>query len=66
MISNTLKGSVAQLGRMSAEKPSERKILQTSGPKELSKVESIKEQIKNGTYEVNIQKTAEAIVRDLI
>ncbi|MBE0491074.1 MAG: flagellar biosynthesis anti-sigma factor FlgM [Sulfurospirillum sp.] len=35
-------------------------------PKELDKVESLKEQIKGGEYKFDLLKTAQAIVRDLV
>ncbi|WP_331773973.1 flagellar biosynthesis anti-sigma factor FlgM [Sulfurospirillum sp. 1612] len=34
--------------------------------KVLNKVDSIKEQIKNGTYHVDIQKTAQSVFEELI
>lgn len=34
--------------------------------KKLNRVEEIKQQIKNGTYKVDIQKTAEAMAKDLL
>jgi len=32
----------------------------------ISRVEAIKEQIKNGTYEINIEKTAKAFAKALL
>ena len=34
--------------------------------KKLERVEEIKEQIKNGTYKIDLQKTAKAMAQDLL
>ncbi len=34
--------------------------------KELDKIESLKEQIKSGQYEINIDKTADAVLKELV
>lgn len=45
---------------------STQKSKKTTEIKKLSRVEEIKEQIKNGTYKVDINKTAEAMAQYLL
>ncbi len=45
---------------------STQQIKKTQENKKLSRVEEIKEQIKNGTYKVDIDKTAEAMLKHLL
>lgn len=65
MISNVTAGSSAYLQQVTAknERQESSPVLKT---KETDKVETIKEQIKNGEYKFDLQKTAEAIAQDLI
>ena len=45
---------------------STQQIKKTQENKKLSRVEEIKEQIKNGTYKVDIDKTAKAMLKHLL
>lgn len=64
MISKVAAGSSAYMQQIAS---SEKKDAQSvEKPKELDKVESLKEQIKNGEYKVDSQKTAKAIANDLM
>ena len=44
----------------------EKNINNIQKEEKISRVEAIKEQIKNGTYEVNIEKTAKAFAKALL
>ena len=44
----------------------EKKTNNIQKEEKISRVEEIKEQIKNGTYEVNIEKTAKALAKALL
>lgn len=65
MISNVGAGASAYMQQLaSKDQKSEAKSVEK--PKELDKVESIKQQVQNGEYKVDLQKTAEAIAKDLM
>lgn len=65
MISKVAAGNTAYLQQMSSNSE-QKSVKSVDKPKELDKVESLKEQIKNGEYKVDSQKTAEAIANDLM
>ena len=44
----------------------EKKIDNIQKEEKISRVEAIKEQIKNGTYEINIEKTTKAFAKALL
>ena len=44
----------------------EKKTNNIQKEEKISRVEAIKEQIKNGTYEINIEKTAKAFAKALL
>lgn len=44
----------------------EKKTNNIQKEEKISRVEEIKEQIKNGTYEINIEKTAKAFAKALL
>ena len=64
MISNVQAGTAAYLQQVNSKNKKESSSV--SKAKEMDKVESLKEQIQNGDYKVDTQKTAEAIAKDLI
>ncbi len=63
MISNVKASSAAYLQQLNSQKKEGTAVRES---KEMDKVESLKEQIQNGSYKVDIQKTAEAVAKDLI
>ncbi len=64
MISNVQAGTAAYLQQVNSKNKKESSSV--SKAKEMDKVESLKEQIQNGDYKVDTQKTAEAVAKDLI
>lgn len=64
MISNVQAGAAAYLQQVNSKNKKESSSV--SKAKEMDKVESLKEQIQNGDYKVDTQKTAEAVAKDLI
>ncbi len=64
MISTVQAGNSAYLQQVSTQ--SKKEMPPTSKVKEMDKVDSLKEQIQNGNYSINIAKTAQAIAKDLI
>ena len=65
MVSNIRAGGSAYLQNMQDVK--ERKGTEpTNKSKELDKVDTIKEQIKNGSYKLDMEKTAKSILDELI
>jgi anti-sigma28 factor (negative regulator of flagellin synthesis) len=64
MISNIQAGNAAYLQQVNSKNKKE--SAPVSQAKEMDKVESLKEQIQNGDYKVDTEKTAEAIAKDLI
>ena len=56
---NTISSNVQNLSTQQHTK-------KTEETKKLSRVEEIKQQIKNGTYEINIDKTASALAKSLL
>jgi len=64
MISNVQAGNAAYLQQVDSKNKKEPRSV--SEAKEMDKVESLKEQIQNGDYRVDTQKTAEAVAKDLI
>ncbi|WP_024955143.1 flagellar biosynthesis anti-sigma factor FlgM [Sulfurospirillum arcachonense] len=64
MISKVAAGSSAYLQQVNSNNKKE--STPVDKPKEMDKVESIKEQIQSGEYKVDSRKTAEAIAEDLI
>jgi len=64
MISNVQAGNAAYLQQINSKNKKE--PTSVSEVKEMDKVESLKEQIQNGDYKVDTQKTAEAVAKDLI
>ena len=64
MISNVQAGNAAYLQQVDSKNKKEPRSV--SEAKEMDKVESLKEQIQNGDYRVDTQKTAEAVAEDLI
>lgn len=64
MISNIQAGNAAYLQQVNSKNKKE--SVPVSQAKEMDKVESLKEQIQNGDYKVDTEKTAEAIAKDLI
>ncbi|MDX1809885.1 MAG: flagellar biosynthesis anti-sigma factor FlgM [Sulfurospirillaceae bacterium] len=65
MISKTRAGSAAILQNTQDLKKN-KGTAQVKKNKALDKTDMIKEQIKNGTYKVDIQKTAQSILKELI
>ncbi len=64
MISNVQAGTAAYLQQVNSKNKKE--STSVSKAKEMDKVESLKEQIQNGDYKIDAQKTAEAVAKDLI
>ncbi len=64
MISKVQAGTSAYLQQVNSKNQKESSSV--SDVKEMDKVESLKEQIQNGDYKVDTQKTAEAVAKDLI
>ena len=64
MISKVQVGASAYLQQVNSKEKKESSLV--SKAKEMDKIESLKEQIQNGSYKVDTQKTAEAIAKDLI
>ena len=64
MISNVQAGNAAYLQQVNSKNKKE--TTSVSETKEMDKVESLKEQIQNGDYKIDIRKTAEAVAKDLI
>lgn len=64
MISKVAAGDSAYMQQVN--KNSKKESVPVHESKEMDRVESIKEQIKNGEYKFDSQKTAEAIAQDLI
>jgi len=64
MISKVAADSTAYMQQVN--KNSKKESVPVHESKEVDKVESIKEQIRNGEYSYDSQKTAEAIAQDLI
>jgi len=64
MISKVAAGDSAYMQQVN--KNSKKESVPVHESKEMDRVESIKEQIKNGEYKLDSQKTAEAIAQDLI
>ncbi len=64
MISNVQAGNSAYLQQINSQ--SKKETAPVSQTKELDRVESLKEQIQNGDYKIDINGTAEAIAQDLI
>ena len=64
MISNVQANSAAYLQQVNSKNKKESSFV--SKTKEMDKVESLKEQIQNGDYKIDTQKTAEAVAKDLI
>jgi anti-sigma28 factor (negative regulator of flagellin synthesis) len=64
MISKIQAGTSAYLQQVNSKNKKESSSV--SEVKEMDKVESLKEQIQNGDYKVDTEKTAEAIAKDLI
>ncbi len=65
MISKVGAGNSAYLQKTQVSKEKDG-VAQVEKSKELDKVENIKEQVKNGSYKVDIQKTAQSILKELI
>ncbi|WP_458701425.1 flagellar biosynthesis anti-sigma factor FlgM [Sulfurospirillum sp. 1307] len=64
MISKVTAGSSAYLQQVSTN--SKKESAPVAKTKEMDKVESLKEQIQNGSYKFDAKKTAEAVARDLM
>jgi len=64
MISKVAAGNTAYMQQVN--KNSKKESVPVHESKEMDRVESIKEQIKNGEYKFDSQKTAEAVAQDLI
>jgi anti-sigma28 factor (negative regulator of flagellin synthesis) len=64
MISKITAGNSAYLQQVNAN--SQKESASVAKTKEMDKVESLKEQIKNGSYKFDANKTAQAVVRDLM
>jgi anti-sigma28 factor (negative regulator of flagellin synthesis) len=64
MISKVAAGNTAYMQQVN--KNSKKESVPVHESKEMDKVESIKEQIKNGEYKFDSQKTAQAVAQDLI
>ncbi|DAB34128.1 MAG: Anti-sigma-28 factor, FlgM [Sulfurospirillum sp.] len=65
MISKVAAGNTAYMQQISSS-TEQKDVKSVDKPKELDKVESLKEQIKNGEYKFDSQKTAKAVVEDLM
>ncbi len=65
MVSKVGVGSMTYLQNMQGTKD-KKGVAPTQKTKELDRVESIKEQIKNGTYQLDMNKTAQAVSDELI
>ena len=57
---------IGTFSQISSTQIQEKKTNNIQKEEKISKVEAIKEQIKNGTYEVNIEKTAKALAKALL
>ena len=64
MISKVAAGNPAYMQQV--DKNSKKESVPVHESKEMDRVKSIKEQITNGEYKLDSQKTAEAIAQDLI
>lgn len=64
MISKVAAGTSAYMQQVNAN--SKKESAPVHETKEMDKVESIKEQMKNGEYKFDSQKTAEAVAQDLM
>ncbi len=64
MISKVAAGNTAYMQQVNNN--SKKESVPVHESKEMDRVESIKEQIKNGEYKFDSQKTAEAVAQDLI
>jgi len=64
MISKITAGNTAYMHQV--DKNSKKQSTPVQELKQMDKVESIKEQIKNGEYKFDSQKTAQAVAQDLI
>lgn len=64
MISKIAAGNTAYMHQ--ADKNSKKQSTPVQESKQMDKIESIKEQIKNGEYKFDSQKTAQAVAQDLI
>lgn len=64
MISKIAAGNTAYMHQV--DKNSKKQSTPVQESKQMDKIESIKEQIKNGEYKFDSQKTAQAVAQDLI
>ncbi len=64
MISKVTVGSSAYLQQVGVNSKKESTNIEKI--KEMDRVESLKEQIQNGTYKFDAKKTAQAVARDLM
>jgi len=66
MISNVNSQSNAYVQQLAPKSENTKGVSQTQKSEELDKVSALKEQINNGTYKVDLLKTAEAVAEELI
>ena len=57
---------VGSFSQINSTQIQEKKANNIQKEEKISRVETIKEQIKNGTYEINIEKTAKAFAKALL
>lgn len=66
MISNIQSQSAAYVQQSTPKDESSKGVVKTQKNEALDKVAALKEQIQNGTYQVDIAKTARSIAEELI
>lgn len=66
MISNVNSQSNAYVQQLAPKSENSKGVSQIQKSEELDKVSSLKEQINNGTYKVDLLKTSQAIMEELI
>jgi len=64
MISKAQASKVAYLQQTNSKNKKE--TMSADKTKKMDKIESLKKQIKNGNYQIDTKKTAEAVAKDLI
>ena len=57
---------VGSFSQINSTQIQEKKTNSTQKEEKISRVEAIKEQIKNGTYQINIEKTAQVLAKALL
>jgi anti-sigma28 factor (negative regulator of flagellin synthesis) len=66
MISNVNSQSNAYVQQLTPKSENSKSVSETQKSEELDKVSTLKEQISNGTYKVDLLKTSQAVMEELI